>query len=308
MIAKLPDFLQCNEPERLNSVCRHRKRLSFVDFTLGAISRFVKTGFIQLDMSSKTGLMQSFNPQVKAFFLLTMIILISLLHSEVMQLWVTLLIVILYVLSNVSICFVYKRLLLTSFVFGFLVVAPAMVNLFSKGEIIYSFIHFQSEYKWWIYHLPKDIGITKEGVLFVVRFFLRVFNSVSVVFLILYTTSFNDIVKSFKVLHVPDMFLMVVLLTWKFLFVLTQTLEESYLAIKSRWWNHVSGGQARQIVAGRVSYIFRRAWTKYDEMYNAMISRGYTGKVRVNDPKKWRARDYVFLGCTTCVCLVIIFF
>jgi cobalt/nickel transport system permease protein len=176
-----------------------------------------------------------------------------------------------------------------------LVIAPASLNLITDGKILILLMRFNTPHQFWIYHLPAIIGITQEGCFVVARFFLKVFNSLALTILVFYTTPFNEIIKALGMLRVPQLFLMVITLAYKFIFILSQTAEETYLALKSRWWRNSGVSDANVLVAGRIAYIFRKSWIKYEEIYKAMIARGFSGKVNLCYPKKFRWQDVAFL-------------
>jgi energy-coupling factor transporter transmembrane protein EcfT len=62
---------------------------------------------------------------------------------------------------------------------------------------------------------------------------LRVFNSISISFLIINTTPFNDIIKGLKMFRIPDSLLMIITLAYLYIFILSNLVAESYLAMKS---------------------------------------------------------------------------
>ncbi len=293
---KISDFLKTTEtniPYKRNHFFHNT---SFVDKTLSKTANLINTGFVHVDLASKNGLMQLLDARIKVLFMLFFIVLVSIIGSIEKQLIVSSIIIVLFGFSRISILHIYSKILILGFVFGFLVVLPASLNVFQQGTIIFPIIELSSNKQFWIYLIPKNIGVTYEGSFFVLKFFVRLVNSLSLTFLIFYTTPFNDIIKSLKMLKVPDLFLMVILLTWKFLFILSQTVEETYMALKSRWWERTHGSQARQIVAGRILFIYRRAWIKYDETYKAMISRGYNGHVQLLYASKIGIKDTFFIG------------
>jgi energy-coupling factor transporter transmembrane protein EcfT len=175
------------------------------------------------------------------------------------------------------------------------VIVPAVLNIVTNGEIIVKVFQFKTDYSFWIYHLPATIGITSEGCLVVARFYLKVVNSITLTLLIIYTTPFNEIIKSLRIFWVPYMFLLTITLTYKFIFILSQTTEETYFAMKSRWWRNTRESQINKIVAGRITHIFRKSWIKYEEVYRAMVARGYSGAVTIIYSKKLKWQDLIFL-------------
>jgi cobalt ECF transporter T component CbiQ len=291
----LSSFLQTNE-NRSKFVSDNKKHaLPYIDKTLKNVAGFIKSGYIQNDTASKKGLLQQLNARVKVIFLLCFIVIISLRSQILPQLFITVFLLTLYILSKILLAEVYKKILIFSFFFGFLVVAPASLNIITDGKIIFTIIRFNSSHQYWIYHLPAIIGITREGLFVVARFFLKVTNSLALTLLILYTTPFNEIIKSLKMLRVPDLFLMVIILTYKFIFILSQTTEEIYFALKSRWWKNLKEADASKLVAGRIAFLFRKSWIKYEETYRAMIARGFSGNVNIGYLKKTGYPDYAFL-------------
>jgi cobalt/nickel transport system permease protein len=301
MNREIPSFLQTNEDRGKSISGNKRNALPFVDKTLKNVAGFIKAGYVQNDTASINGLLQNINPLVKVVFLLFFIVVINLVANFHLQLLVSMFILMLYLLSKLRVLQVYKKILILSFYFGLLIVLPAALNIFTKGDIIYELIGFEKHRQFWIYHLPAKIGITLEGCWFVARFFLKVANSIALTFLVVHTTSFNHIIKSLKIFKVPDIFLLVITLTYKFIFILSYTTEETYMALKTRWWGRASKTSANDIVAGRIAYIFRKSWLRYEEVYLSMVARGYTGNVSIVDNEKLKWGDVVFL----CVIVLI---
>jgi cobalt/nickel transport system permease protein len=303
----LPDFLRKEEQHFPIDSGNSNVSLSFIDRTLKKIAGFIKTGYLQSLSASQKGLMQQLNAGVKIFFLLFFVVMISVKSSITGQLCLLFFLFILHLFSHIHMKGLYKRIFVLSFLFGFLVSAPASLNIFTPGEMLLPLMRFHSDHNFWIYSIPKDIGFTREGLIVVIRFFLKVFNSLSLTLLIIHTTSFNDLVKSFRILKVPDLLLMTITLTFKFLFVLAQTTEESYLAMKSRWWKAKDASESKKIIAGRISYIFRKSWIKYEEIYMAMVSRGYSGKTTIVYVQKVSGYDVFFITISIIVALFCYF-
>jgi cobalt/nickel transport system permease protein len=88
-------------------------------------------------------------------------------------------------------------------------------------------------------------------------------------------------IKSFKNIGVPDTFLMIISLAYKYIFILCRTIEETYLALKSRLLGDIKTSSIRKLVGGRVLFIFKRSQIIYEGTYYAMVSRGYDGKIKL---------------------------
>jgi len=186
--------------------------------------------------------------------------------------------------------------LFLAFFFGFLVVFPASLNIITPGKVILNLFSLDQSYQFWIYHIPQNIGFTSEGLQVVGLIFLRVWNSVSFSILIMLTTSFPAFIKSFKLVGVPDTFLMVITLAYKYIFILSRTIEETYLALKSRLFQNPGNGQLRKLISGRVFFMFKRSVAQYENTYFAMVSRGYNGQIMSEPPQPLATKDYMAIG------------
>ncbi|HCL81534.1 MAG TPA: hypothetical protein DHW81_04680 [Nitrospiraceae bacterium] len=125
---------------------------------------------------------------------------------------------------------------------------------------------------------------------------LRVINSVSLSFLVLYTTPFADIIRALKVFKVPDAVLMIITLTYKYIFIFAKTIEDMHLAKKSRTVGGINNKEAREWIAGRIAFMFKKSRQRCEDVFNAMIARGFSDTVAIYGFKKMDKRDAA-AGC-----------
>jgi cobalt/nickel transport system permease protein len=295
MIDGLPDFLAKDEVHAGEILTDGKASRPFIDKTLHKVAGFVASGYIQNELSSNNGFMQRFDARMKVLFLVYFVILISIQTHISGQIYFSVILGLLFFFSRINLLGVYKKILVFTFLLGFLVAAPASLNLFNNGKVIFPIVHFKTSYHIWIYHVPSIIGITYEGCLLVTKLILKVMNSIGLTFLIYYTTPFNEIIKSLKIFRVPGLLLMTITLAYKFIFILSQTTEETYLAMKSKLWRKLNKAGVERVIAGRMAYIFRKSWVKYEEIFFAMTARGFTGDVNLCYLKKLQMKDWAFL-------------
>ncbi len=290
----LPAFLRENQQYELEHSGIVNKP-SFIDQTLAGAAGFVKAGYEHYYTAVKPGYFQLLSPQAKIIVLFVNVVLSGLIQEVSMQLVFATLLVCCFYLSGIRLTWIYKRIGFLALFFGLLISIPAALNLVNPGKVIIPVLELDHASHWWIYSVPQEIGFTEEGLLMVARFTLKVANSVALVLLIMYTTPFNKIIKALRIFKVPDLFLMVIMLTHKFIFILSKTAVDTFMAMKSRWWeNKVSIGR-KKLVGGRIGYIFRRSWERYEEVYKAMISRGFSGEMQLCYETKVNGRDYLFI-------------
>jgi cobalt ECF transporter T component CbiQ len=246
-------------------------------------------------------LFQRIDARVKVLFLLLFIVIVSLKRDVLPETCIWTFVFVLTLLSRLSILKVYRKVLLLGFVFGFLVALPSAFNVITRGEIIFPIVRLSKPYHFWIYHIPADIGLTREGIYGVAMLTLRVINSLSLSLLVLYTTPFHEIIRALKVLRVPDSFLIIITLCYKYIFIFSKTVEDMHLAKKSRIVRELNQAEAREWIAGRMAFIFRKTRLRCEEVFKAMIGRGFSdsikfygfGKMRIAD---WFATIFLFFA------------
>lgn len=293
----IPSFLIEKETAE-RAVDPGKNRHAFIDKTIGSTAAFVSSTFFQWETSGQAGLLQKTDSRMKVIALLLFIVLISLTGSVVVQVALAILFLFISLLSKISVLHLYKRVAVIGFFFGLLIFLPASLNVFTRGEPVFRLIRFSGPHQFWIYTIPQEIAVTKEGLMLVALLTMRVINSVSLVLLVVSTSTFDRLIKSLAFFKVPNIFLQTLTLTYKFIFLLSNTIIETYQAIKMRWWNRGSVKEAEDIVAGRIGYLFRKSWDRHEVIYQAMTARGFNGKMNFYSFEKLKQNDYIFLGAT----------
>ena len=267
--------------------------LSYIDKGIESFAGVLKGGYTQWELASKRGVFHDLDNRVKVVFWLFFIIIISLKKEILPELGIFFTVFTLVVLARVNLIKFYKKIFFLGFIFGFLIALPSALNVITHGKELIPIITLSKAYDFWVYHIPEVIGFTREGVSIVAMLTLRVLNSLSVSFLILYTTPFPEIIKALKVLKVPDTFLIIISLAYKYIFIFARIVTDMYLAKKSRLVGAVDRAEARNWVAGRIAFLFKKTQLKCDDVYKAMIGRGFSGEVKLYRYQKITGRDWI---------------
>jgi len=272
-----------------------RAKLSFIDMTILNSAKTVKSIYQQADCAENDKLINKINPHVKLISLIYLALVISVVSKTSSQLLISAFIFALYLIARLKVFEVYRKIFFLAFFFGFLVVLPASLNVITPGKIILNLFTFNKPSQLWIYNIPENIGFTENGIQVVLLVFLRVLNSVSLALLIVFTTPFPSFIKSFKIIGVPDTFLMIISLAYKYIFILSRTIEDTYFALKSRLSGNMNSSNMRKLISGRIFFIFKRSVVIYENTYFAMVSRGYNGKVKLHSNHHFTLTDFIAL-------------
>jgi len=198
-------------------------------------------------------------------------------------------------LSELNFTFTFKR----SFV-ALPFVLVALTVLFSiPGRPITSF-HF----------LMWDLTITDAGLLRFVSILVRSWLSVQMAILLIATTRFPDLVHALEHLRIPSILTTIIAFLYRYLFVLADEVFRLLRARESRSaavTGSRSGGSVlwRAGVAGHMAgQLFLRSYERSDRVYNAMLSRGYTGHLNTMNPHELRRVDYITTACALILLLL----
>lgn len=122
--------------------------------------------------------------------------------------------------------------------------------------------------------------------------------SIQAAILLTATTRFPDILAALKALKIPWLFLEIIQLMWRYLFVIR---EEANSLLRARSSRNASGaGSSRnggillwkaQVTGGMAGSLFLRSIERSDRIYAAMLSRGYNGLPPMMDDLPLSAGD-----------------
>jgi cobalt ECF transporter T component CbiQ len=174
-------------------------------------------------------------------------------------------------------------------IFTGIVVLPATLNVITPGDIVIPL-------GTWFGH---PVGVTSEGLHAAALIVIRVATSISFVVLLTLTTPWHRLLAALRALFVPRMLILVLAMTYRYVFHLLTSVGDMYMARRSR----TAGGDTdvasgRRFVAATAGALFGKAHAMSDEVYMAMVARGYTGEVRTLRPSRVRPADVIWLiGC-----------
>jgi cobalt/nickel transport system permease protein len=290
---KVPAFL-LERPSPASPVRdRGKLKMPFIERGVHHLAFVIRTGYAQWENASTDNFFQRIDARIKVLFLLFFILIVSLKKDVGPEVLLGAFIFLLTLAARLNFFNLYKRVLFFGFFFGFLVALPSAFNVITRGEIILPVLHLSKSHDFWIYRIPAEIGITREGAYGVAMLTLRVMNSLALSFFVLYTTPFSEIIRALKVLRVPDTFLMVITLSYKYVFIFAKTVEDIHLAKKSRLARPVRNAEARRWLTGRIVFLFRKTQQRCEEIFKAMLGRGFSGDIKIYEGKRLQARDWI---------------
>ena len=260
-------------------------RIGWLEQTLGGITANIEHAVFTERHARSTGWLQRRDPRAKLAGFLMAIIAASLASSVVG-------LALLYAAtlaaaraSRVPFGFFVKRVWLGIPFFAGIVVVPAI--FFVPGDRVFDLALG-----------PAHLAPSWNGLAGAVLFVGRVGASVSLAVLLVVTTPWADVLKSLRALRTPQVFVLVLSMTYRYIFLFLHTANGILLARKSRAVGRTSGGEQRRWITGTMGNLMSRAFKMSNDVYGAMLARGFTGEVRVYSTYRMRAADWLALGAT----------
>jgi len=232
---------------------------------LGAVSFFKDSVFAE-EYAAKKGFLQSIGPCVKMIGAAIIIIAALFIRNIAPILTIYCFVLFLAILSRINLIYFLKRTWIFIPLFSLFIVIPALFSIISPGDPVCSFRLFNI-----------SLHITQQGLVAAGLFVSRVITSVSIVVLLSLTTRHTQILHTLYLFGIPPVFIMTINMCYRYIYLFTKIVEETFLALKSRVGTAVYSKQGQRIVSWNIANLWRRSFYLHKDVYNAMVSRGYRG-------------------------------
>ncbi|MFH1564138.1 MAG: cobalt ECF transporter T component CbiQ [Nitrospirota bacterium] len=263
------------------------KNNNFIEHSItGTVSFFKESIFVD-EYAAKNGFLQSLDPRIKVitFFMFILAILIT--KSIIVSFCLYVVCLILACFSKVNMGFFLKRTWVFIPIFSLFIAIPAIFNVFTPGNTLFT-----------VPVLGVELIVTRQGLFGAILFLMRVIASVSFAVLLSVTTKHFVLLKVLRIFRVPQIFVMTIGMCYRYIYLFLEIIENTYLAIKSRVGTRLHYKKGQHIVAWNISSLWHRSYYLNEAVYNAMLSRGYTGEPVPLDDFKTKSRDWVWLFLT----------
>jgi cobalt/nickel transport system permease protein len=260
----------------------------FAEKTLGDLSGALEHTLFAEEVARQDGLMQSLDPRVKLLGALALLFAVSLSHNLLIIAGLYLLTLPVAAASHVPMGFYLKRVWVFMPFFTGIIALPALFNVFTPGAPLVTLVDLAT---------PRIyLAVTLPGLITAAFLLLRVGTSVSIGVLLILTTRWTSLLRSLRVLNVPQSFVLILGMTYRYIYVFLHAANDMFLARKSRMVGRLSQREDRKWLAASMGTLLGKSYDLSDEVYLAMQSRGFRGEVRMLDTLTWRRRDWLWLS------------
>ena len=145
------------------------------------------------------------------------------------------------------------------------------------------------------------VGLTSQGLTTAALLVLRVATSTSLVVVLTITTPWPRLLAALRALFVPRAFVVVLALAYRYLFDLLNVVTDMYEARKARAPRSHDVARSRAFVAATAGATFGKAHALSEEVYLAMVARGYAGQVTAIDRTRITFTELGVIAATVAV-------
>ena len=265
-----------------------RSKASFIDKTIAGVSSVLRQALFTDDIAAQPGLLQRLDARVKAITTLAIVIAAAMVRNIPVLVGMYVVALLLVTASMIPVAYFIKRVWLFIPIFTGIVVLPATFSFITHGHIVVPLGH-------WFGH---RVGLTSQGLRSAGLIVIRVATSISFVVLVALTTTWTRLLAGLRSMLLPRMFILVLGMAYRYVFHLLGSVTDMYEARKARTVqadNLVRSGRA--FVSATAGTMFGKAHAMSEEVYQAMVSRGYTGQARTLSAFRIRAIDLAWLTC-----------
>jgi len=258
-----------------------RRRAGFVERTIASLAGAIERALYAEELAKADGLLQRLDPRVKLVGLLALIVAAALARNMLVILGLFAVAILLALLSHVPLRTLATRVWVSALLFTGAIALPAI--LITPGQVVY--------------RLPV-LGwpIVAQGLSAATYLITRVETSATLALLLILCTPWTHVLKAMRVLRVPVVFVVILGMTYRYIFLMLQTAQDMFESRQSRMVGTLDGPERRRLAGASVGVLLGKSVQLSGEVYMAMVSRGYRGEVYTLDDFQMRGQDWVALG------------
>ena len=260
---------------------RRKPRRDVVARTLSTLVRNTQSALFAEELAKQNGLLQSLDSRVKIVGLLILVVDVTLARNFPAILIIFAAAVLLAVLSRVPLGSLAARTWLGVLAFTGTIALP--VIFITPGDELL--------------RLPLlHLTMTRQGLTAALYLISRAETTVTLTLLLVLCTAWTRVLKALRVLRVPVVFVVILGMTYRYIFVLLETARNMFEARQSRLVGTLDAGSSRKMAIAGIGVLLSKSFYLSGEIYLAMQSRGFRGEVYVLEDFETRPRDWLFLA------------
>jgi len=258
--------------------------VGWLEHTLSGISDSIERAVFTEEHARSAGWLQHVDARAKLAMFIALVVAVGFTNSATVLAALYAVLLAAAWASRVPFDFYVRRVWLGIPLFAAIVVIPALflvpgprVQLLSIGSF--------------------DVALSAPGIAGAILFVARVGVSVSLAVLLVMVTPWAELLRSLRAIHAPQVFVLILSMTYRYIFLFLHATNALFLARKSRLVAQTSSAEQRHWIAGSMGALTGRAFKMSNDVYAAMMARGFTGEMRVYNDRRFAPADAFAVAC-----------
>lgn len=284
-MSSTPTAPRANEEER-------KRQFGWIEQTLSGISGTIEQSVFTEEHARTNGWLQGVDPRAKLGMFVVTVLSASLSNSLIALAALYLVLLVVARASKLPFDFFVRRVWVGIPFFAGIVILPSI--FFTSGHRLFD-----------LPLGPVHLGPSVASLLGAAVFVLRVADAVSLAVLLILTTPWADVLKSLQALRVPQVFILLLSMTYRYIFLFLHTVNGMFEARKSRTVGRTTGNEQRNWISNSMANLMNRSFKMSSDVYAAMCARGFTGEIRTYSSYRMTTTDWMALLGSLCLALAV---
>lgn len=254
---------------------------ALVERSLTGISESIERDLLLEELASRDAYLQRLDPRVKVVGALALVLSAAFVRHLPVLISLYVAIAGVGLLAGLPSSALVRRVWLTLPFFTALVALPAIFGFVTPGPALVSL---------------GPVDITAPGVRTSLTLIFRVVASVTSVLLLILTTRWPVLLRALRSLKVPLVLTLILSMTYRYIFLLARVANAMFLARKSRTVGPTDARQGRRFLGAATGLLIGKSYHLSNEVYLAMLSRGYRGEPTTLEGFRLRPGDLLALA------------
>lgn len=249
---------------------RRTSQRGFIEHTVARLLSVVEESLFAESIARGPGFLQRFDPRAKVASLLLLILAAASVRTLFALLGLFVLAVAMAGLSHISLRLLLMRAWLPALAFSGVLAIPAL--FLTPGQEAW--------------HVPLlDLSLTDAGMRTAALLLGRVLTATTLSLLLVLTTEWNRVLRALRFFHVPIPIVVILGMTYRYLFVLLKTAHEMFEARRTRLVGVLEESERQRLASASAGILLEKSVALSQDIHLAMQARGFRGEVYLlNDP------------------------
>jgi cobalt/nickel transport system permease protein len=256
------------------------RRRGIIESTLVGLTRALGQALVSEQVARQRGLLQALDPRVRIAGLLVLVLAVTLSHRITVILALFGTAVLLALLSKVSAGTLATRVWLVVLFFTGVIALPAL--FLTPGDTLFSIA-------------GGTLRITAQGAHTAILLVTRVETAVTLTTVLILSTPWMDVLKALRAFRVPQVVVMMLAMTHRYIFLLAESASQMFESRQSRTVGVLDRASQRRMTARTAGVLLSKSVELSNEVFLAMQSRGFRGDAKTLSEFRMRPSDYIGL-------------